>query len=534
MRADNEFYNPSSTMSAGRTEAGLSGKWRLSEAVSLYALGQQTTDALVAASPQRRQLALGAQWIANQTLTLDASVRHSREDAGFNASSVISANAAGQGGFFGNGSDATNLATGTSILPLSNGNVFSNGTPNATFANATTVRLGAQYKASDRWSLSGEIEGGNNSTTRFGLGTSYQINERSRLFAKYERTTGLTSTASQNPSDKSNVFVAGVDSTFNNGPTVFSEFRMRDAIGAQLASARDQQLATGVRNTWNVKEGLAYTASVEHLKIFAGTSRDAFAVAGGVDYTASERWKTSARLEYRRLVDDKATVANDEQNQYLSTVSVARKLSRDWTFLARNYLLYQDNKDAGTRLEDRLQVGAAWRPVDHNRWNTLARYEFKTVRDAGTANPLAENYRAHIVSVHGDYHPSRPWWFNGRLAAKSTIDKTLPIGQQSYAAYLLGARAVYDITENWDVGAMASYMWSPTGSASQKAIGVEVGYLVRQNLWLSAGYNVTGFSDRELTGSDYTNKGFYIRLRFKFDENFFAGKNKDVNRALDR
>jgi hypothetical protein len=81
---------------------------------------------------------------------------------------------------------------------------------------------------------------------------------------------------------------------------------------------------------------------------------------------------------------------------------------------------------------------------------------------------------------------------------------------------------------------MASYMWSPTGSASQKAIGVEVGYLVRQNLWLSAGYNVTGFSDRELTGSDYTNKGFYIRLRFKFDENFFAGKNKDVNRALDR
>jgi hypothetical protein len=309
---------------------------------------------------------------------------------------------------------------------------------------------------------------------------------------------------------------------------------MRDAIGAQLASARDQQLATGVRNTWNVKEGLAYTASVEHLKIYAGTARDAFAVAGGVDYTASERWKTSARLEYRRLVDDKATVANDEQNQYLSTVSVARKLSRDWTFLARNYLLYQDNKDAGTRLEDRLQVGAAWRPVDHNRWNTLARYEFKTVRDAGTANPVAENYRAHIVSVHGDYHPSRPWWFNGRLAAKSTTDKTLPIGQQSYSAYLLGARVVYDITENWDVGAMASYMWSPTGSALQKAIGVEVGYLVRQNLWLSAGYNLTGFSDRELSGSDYTNKGFYIRLRFKFDENLFTGKNKDVNRALDR
>ncbi len=543
LKADNGFYNPAASVSEGRTEAGLSGKYKLSDSLSLYAMGQQTKDGLAVTEPKRRSAALGLSWLVNDRLTLDASLRNSREDAGFTASAAIAGNAGGVGGFFGSSMDPTNPITGNAVLPLNSSNIVANGLPNANFANATTLRLGANFRVNEQWSVQGEVEGGTSSgtsgnSTRFGVGTAYQINERSRAYARYERTTGLTSSASLNPNDRSNTFVAGIDNSFANGPTVFSEFRLRDASSGQLAASRDQQLGTGVRHTWNVKEGLAYTGSVEYLKIFAGSTRDAFAVAGGVDYSRSELWKTSARLEFRRLLNDKSTIANDEQNQYLSTVSFARKMNRDWTMLARNYALYQDNSDGGSRLENRFQIGAAWRPVDHNRWNALTRYEFKTARDRGTSNPLAENYTAHVVSAHADYHPSRPWWFNGRVAAKSSNDKTLPVGQQSYSAYLMGARVVYDITENWDIGLMGAYMWSPNngsnGSAKQKAFGLEAGYLVRQNLWLSAGYNVTGFSDRDLTGSDYTNKGFYIRLRFKFDENLFAGKDKDTNRALAR
>ena len=57
---------------------------------------------------------------------------------------------------------------------------------------------------------------------------------------------------------------------------------------------------------------------------------------------------------------------------------------------------------------------------------------------------------------------------------------------------------------------------------------------MRQNLWLSAGVNWVGFSDKDLTGSDYTNRGVYLRLRFKFDGNLFKGKDTDTNRALNR
>jgi hypothetical protein len=94
-------------------------------------------------------------------------------------------------------------------------------------------------------------------------------------------------------------------------------------------------------------------------------------------------------------------------------------------------------------------------------------------------------------------------------------------GATNYSAYLGSGRVVYDVTENWDVGVMASLLYSPQGAAKQYAAGAEIGYLLRQNLWLSLGYNFTGFSDKDLTAADYTNSGLFVRLRFKFDEDLF-------------
>ncbi|MDP2248676.1 MAG: hypothetical protein Q8J65_11130, partial [Nitrosomonadales bacterium] len=313
--------------------------------------------------------------------------------------------------------------------------------------------------------------------------------------------------------------------------------RLRDALSGQQASLRDMQLANGVRNVWNLQEGLAATGSVEYLRVVQGNSQDAVAVTGGLDYTANPLWRSSGRLEYRRLFDEKDVLGNQSQSQWLSTIAVARKIDRDWTILSRNYLLYTDNNDdrqglkRGNTFQDRYQIGLAWRPVDNNKVNGLARYEYKMVDDESQLQ--GEDYRTHIVSAHGDYHPSRPWWFTGRFAAKLTKDLTLPT-EQTYNAFLVGGRAVYDFAEKWDVGLMASVLYSPQGGATQWANGMELGYQLKQNLWASAGYNWAGFTDRDLSGSDYTSRGLYVRLRFKFDENLFSGSKPEVNRALNR
>ena len=60
------------------------------------------------------------------------------------------------------------------------------------------------------------------------------------------------------------------------------------------------------------------------------------------------------------------------------------------------------------------------------------------------------------------------------------------------------------------------------GGGLQKTFGFEVGYQVYKNMWLSAGYNFVGLHDRDLTANEYTSKGAYLRLRFKFDETTFG------------
>ena len=59
-------------------------------------------------------------------------------------------------------------------------------------------------------------------------------------------------------------------------------------------------------------------------------------------------------------------------------------------------------------LQDRAQVGLAYRDTDTNRINGLAKLEYKTERDASNAAVGELKTRAWIASVHADFHPPPP------------------------------------------------------------------------------------------------------------------------------
>ncbi len=531
--SDYEFDNNASGYTRGRGEAGVKGNIKLSETYTLYGEAIRSEDDLIDATRSGEKVGI----IANLTekLTVDVFARHIKEDSTMTPTAIIASNSAplgdsagSGGGFYGLGLEQNGLAS-TGIASAGPG-LSEN-------LDATTLGAAVRYKLTEKLTLDAGAEVGEEDQRRVVLGSQYQIAERTRLYARAETQTGLASAYSLNAADRSNSFSAGVDTSYMEGGSLFSEYRLRDALSGQQASLRDMQLANGVRNVWNLREGLAATTGIEYLRVVQGNSQDAVAVTGGLDYTANPLWRSSGRLEYRRLFDEKEILGDQSQSQWLSTISVARKIDRDWTILSRNYLLYTDNNDdrqglkRGNTFQDRFQLGLAWRPVDNNKLNGLARYEYKMVDDKSQAQ--GEDYRTHIVSAHGDYHPSRPWWFTGRFAAKLTKDLTLPT-EQTYNAFLVGGRAVYDFAEKWDVGLMASVLYSPQGGATQWANGMELGYQLKQNLWASAGYNWAGFTDRDLSGSDYTSRGLYVRLRFKFDENLFSGGKPEVNRALNR
>src|SRR5690606_19705232 len=151
--------------------------------------------------------------------------------------------------------------------------------------------------------------------------------------------------------------------------------------------------------------------------------------------------------------------------------------------------------------QHRFQVGFAYRPVDNNKFDALGLYERKSEDSAAAGIDSTTD----IISLRGNYHPSRAWWLSGRFAYKNVNELLLGTVKDGYRAALLGSRETYDITNRWSLGGIVSVLQG-SGGARQFAYGVEAGYILMDNLYLTMGYNWRGFRDDDLTGSDYTNR----------------------------
>jgi len=537
------FNNPAAPLNGGRDEIFARGGLKLAPDLKLYAEGQRSEDRNTGGGT-RSAAGVGLRWSASEQLTLDASLRAARETVGTQGNGALSwpyDQTLGLGSSIGSGSGGGALGFGNQVVDPSTGlPVIRQGglpaSPSSLAAgsrlSSDSLRLGAGWRVNERATLGAEVETdvSGDRRRRVALGGDYTVAERTRLYGRYEQQSGWVQLGGVSDTGRSaGAFVFGVDSSYLRDTQAFSEYRLRDAV-----SGRDLQLASGLRNQWDVAEGWRVNTGFENLRVVSGATAPVNAVSVALDWTANPLWRASNRLEVRRSGDIGATPDDERFQTTLLQTLVARKLDRDWTLLARNHLLKTDYSARGDVLQDRAQLGLAYRDTDTNRINALAKLEYKTERDASNAAVGELRSRAWVVSAHGDFHPSRPWWLTGRVAAKWQRDRFEGGVGSSFQAQLLAGRLVYDITENWDLGMLAAAQFGSQG-ARQTAYGVEAGYLLRQNLWLSAGVNVTGFAgDPDLVGYEYTRSGVYLRLRFKFDENLFKGRDREVNRSLDR
>jgi len=136
--------------------------------------------------------------------------------------------------------------------------------------------------------------------------------------------------------------------------------------------------------------------------------------------------------------------------------------------------------------------------------------------------------RVQVLSTHADYRPLAAWTFFGQYAGKWVREK-FEAEPVRYHAHLWAARATYDVTSRVDVGSLASVLWDSSQVGTRKAFGAELGVLLRADTWLSVGYNLTGFSDRDLRdvlNDGYTTRGAYVRLKVKFDESLFTARRR--------
>lgn len=342
------------------------------------------------------------------------------------------------------------------------------------------------------------------------LGLDYRMSDRSRLYARHEFISSLGGRFALDSNDERNNSVVGMDFGYSRDGQVFSEYRLRDA-----SNGADAEAAIGLRNRWELADGVRLNASLERVATLQGDSgSDATSVAFGLEYTANPLWKGTARLEFRDT---------DSGDSWFSTLGFASKLNRNWTFLGRNTLSLQ-NRSSSKELENRLQFGFALRPVDSDRWNALMRYEFNwrenTPTDETLANPKDRRLK-HLWSASYNFQPRRSFILSGHYSGKSVRDRFGEESNVSVDAHLFSLRVGYYMSERWDLGLLASSYYTDDFREQRHGLGAEVGFLLHSNLWVTAGYNWFGYEDSDLSAADYREEGAYVRLRFKFDERLF-------------
>jgi hypothetical protein len=502
-RLDEGFTSTAASTASGRTEAGAKATYALTPTVRV--LGEGTYSQDLVTDGKRNGASAGVAWDFMQNASVEIGVRHAEQTG---AGATLGATA-----FPGTGQDP--VTGGLTLVP--NANLSS--TLNDPY-KTTSVRAKATVRPSAATSAFVEVEQDveNSDARAWAVGGDYRFSEVGRVYGRSEWASGLAGSYGLAGEGRQAATVLGVDAQYMKDGQVFSEYRLRDALAGREATA-----AVGLRNYWPIREGLRLSTNIERVKLVGGqavgspltgitSSPEAIAAGLGVDYTASALWKGSARLEWR---DDELS------KSWLNTAALARKLSEDWTLLARNYWYRQNYSDGGKNHQHRFQIGAAWRQTHTNLWNALGKYEYRNESTRLSPNLTLGledlDAKVHIVSVDAEYHPRRPVWFAGKLAGKWRKD--LLAGESStFDAQLLQGRILWDITNRWDVGLIGSVLGEDGFRNRRLGVGAELGRVLTDNLWLSVGYNWRDLTDKDLL-TDYSTQGPFIRLRFKFDEN---------------
>ena len=476
-RTDKDFNNPGAYLSQGRGEAGGRFDYKLSKDTTIKGEALRTEDVTSGAVLDGASVTLQHQ--LRSGLTLELGMRHAAQKGT------------------------------TSAVPPVEGQPTEQSVPDeVTTAHARMTGPVPGVKGATMYGEA-EVDVKDSQRKVLAVGGEYQLPDKSRLYARHEFISSISGPYALNQADRQNTTAVGVDSEYMKDGHLFSEYRIRDAM-----SGGDAEAALGLKNLWSIAPGVRLGTSLERVHAISGTSQaENTAIALALEYTGSDSWKGSTRLELQR---------GAAQETLLFTVGLAARVKDDLTALARNsYNVTRNRADSGEHVIERMQAGLAWRDNDTNRWNVLARVEDRLENDT-TQPGIALRTSTQLLSVNADWQLSRPFLVTARYAAKWSSDDSNGLATR-YRAQAVGGRLTWEFAPRWDAGIVASALIGADASSRQYGVGFELGYLAATNLWVSAGYNFFGYRDADLSGADYTAKGPYVRVRYKFDESLLQG-----------
>jgi hypothetical protein len=343
--------------------------------------------------------------------------------------------------------------------------------------------------------------------TRTSLGADYKISETVALFAAQEFTWGETA--------DTNGTRAGVRATPWMGGSVTS------SVERQMGENDSRIFANlGLRQTWQLTDAWKIDAGVDRSQTIkrsgyytinanvppaSGASQDFTALSTGATYQI-KHFLWDSRFEYR---------TSDSEDKWGVLSGLVSEEANGWAWSARGqYFRTDSSTGAGTRTGS-LRFGLVYRPAT-TRWIHLDRFDVNYDDAVGTGSSTTSV--RYVNNYNLNFMPRKDLQVSLKYGAKFVMDTIAGERYNSFTDHV-GTEVRHDITKKWDVGLRGSVLHSWHGGQFSYSGGTSAGYNVADNMWVSVGYNVTGFSDKDFSAADYTAQGPYLRFRMKFDQN---------------
>jgi uncharacterized repeat protein (TIGR01451 family) len=348
---------------------------------------------------------------------------------------------------------------------------------------------------------------------------------RTVLGAEYKATKNLTLLAAQ-------------EFTWGSGATTQdTRLGMRSALwdGAALTSTVERQFNenddrvfadVGLKQTWKINDAWKMDAGLERSQTIAnsehyqfntnvqpasgtsGTNENFTSVSGGATYQVKQMtWEN--RLEFRLA---------DSENKWGLMSGLVKEIDSSWAWSGRAQIYHTSvSADLDTTKVD-LRYGLVYRPPQ-TQWIVLDRLDFIIdEQSGGTGISISSKSWRLVNNFITNYRPRKDLQLSLHYGAKY-VQETIEGSDFSGYTDLLGVEGRYDITKDWDIGLQSSILHSWNSGQLDYCEGISIGYNVVQNAWISLGYNLTGFKDKDFSQAEFTAKGPFVRFRFKFDQN---------------
>ncbi len=263
---------------------------------------------------------------------------------------------------------------------------------------------------------------------------------------------------------------------------------------------------TGAGNRQETPYTVGQTGSI--LGLSAG---DSYSV--GFEYNGLENFKSSGRVEYRSA---------EEGNALLLSASALGKVTPELSLLGRFERAGASNQGLLDRFGDNLslKLGLAYRNPKSDRWNTLAKYEYRE-NDKITPDAIGtgSQSKSHLATLETIYSPNWKWEFYGKYAARLTDTKIGSGYSNNTFISLAQLRALYNFSYRWDAAAEVRWISQPSANYNGLGWALEAGYGVTPDLRLYLGYAFGSADDRDFTGYR-SDGGLYGGINFKVNSLF--------------